>query len=237
MTKENIKDAVSRLLVSCFPFSLIAQTNTHNFIILYYHIVTDEDRLHVKHLYGYKGIRQFSDDLEFLLTRYSPVCLQDVIDWAKGGNRNLRNCFLLTFDDGFREVYDVIAPILTAKGIPATFFLPSAFLDNGELCYLHKKSLLLEGISGKISGASEKQIAQLLAEAGIYSCRAAEGIMEIDYGRRAHLDRIADVLMIDFREYLRREQPYVTSEQVRQLIARGFTIGAHSIDHAKGDRR
>src|SRR5207249_2866314 len=34
-----------------------------------------------------------------------------------------------------------------------------------------------------------------------------------------------------FAEYLSKHRPYLDSEQVNKLIADGFTVGAHSIDH------
>jgi hypothetical protein len=47
------------------------------------------------------------------------------------------------------------------------------------------------------------------------------------------LDRIAEVLQVDFHDYLRERRPYLTCEQVRKLIDDGFAVGAHSIDHPK----
>ena len=77
--------------------------------------------------------------------------LLDVIAWVRGETILPPNSFLLTFDDGFREIYDIIAPILLDKGIPATFFISSGFLDNRELCYQHKASLLVEKVRNGIS--------------------------------------------------------------------------------------
>ena len=49
---------------------------------------------------------------------------------VEGSGKLDRRCLHLTFDDGFRELHDVVAPILLRKGIPATFFVNSAFIDN-----------------------------------------------------------------------------------------------------------
>ena len=38
-------------------------------------------------------------------------------------------------------------------------------------------------------------------------------------------------IMYDFEEYLKSNQPYMTSSQIEALIKKGFTFGAHSIDH------
>ena len=40
---------------------------------------------------------------------------------------------------------------------------------------------------------------------------------------------------IDWHKFLQDEQPYLTSEQIRDLQARGFEFGSHSIDHPHFD--
>jgi peptidoglycan/xylan/chitin deacetylase (PgdA/CDA1 family) len=157
--------------------------------------------------------------------------LPDVIDWAKGKMELSLDCFLLTFDDGLREIDDVIAPFLLRKGIPATFFISSAFLDNGELCYQHKASLLVEKIRQGISSETERQLKRMLLNMGLSFSTLSEGILKINYRQKDALDGIAEVVFCDFERYLKENQPYLTSNQVNKLIEKGFTIGAHSIDH------
>ena len=194
-------------------------------------MVSDDDILHVKHLYKYKTIRQFKKDMDFLLTNYSPMGLLDVLNCTKTGQHMPERAFLLTFDDGFREIYDIVAPILLEKGIPATFFVTSSFLDNRELCYQHKASLLVEKIREGISPATEGEVKRILMGIGLSFSQLSEGVLKVDYRRREVLDRIYQVLLVDFQGYLNEKQPYLTSGQVKKLIDRGFTIGAHSIDH------
>lgn len=225
-----IKSAL-QLLVKTIPFSFVKRTCSGTFIILYCHVVNDEDVPHIDHLYKYKGTREFYDDIEFLLKEYSPIGLPDVIDWAKGKIELSPDCFLLTFDDGLREIDDVIAPFLLRKGIPATFFISSAFLDNRELCYQHKASLLVEKIRQGISPETERQLKRILLDMGLSFSTLSEGILKINYRQKNALDRIAEIVFIDFKGYLKEKQPYLTSNQVNKLIEKGFTIGAHSIDH------
>lgn len=197
----------------------------------YYHLVSDEDVPHVKHLYPFKGTRQFIRDLDFLLRQYEPLSLYDLLDRIRKGLPVSRKFFFLTFDDGFREMYDIVAPILLGKGIPATFFISSAFIDNKALCHDHKKSLLIERLQRGISEPERQRIDNILASAGIGRLNTAMGLRSVPYDRRAVLDDAAAVLSLDFQEYLVRRMPYLTSAQARTMIEQGFCVGGHSIDH------
>ena len=137
----------------------------------------------------------------------------------------------MTFDDGFSEIYDVVAPILLEKGVHATFFISTAFLDNKELCYQHKASLLAEKIQQGISARAEAEVGEILSGMEISCSQLSEAILKIDYKRKDALNRIADILQIDFEEYLHDVRPYLSTDQVKKLLEWGFHIGAHSIDH------
>ena len=66
------------------------------------------------------------------------------VDSVKNNTILPKNSFMITFDDGFRELYDIVAPILQEKKLTATIFLTRNYLDNAELGYDNKKSLILE---------------------------------------------------------------------------------------------
>ena len=51
------------------------------------------------------------------------------------------------------------------------------------------------------------------------------------YADLLSLDQTAEDVGIDWNEYLEKEKPYMTMEQLQQLQSDGFTIGAHSWDH------
>jgi peptidoglycan/xylan/chitin deacetylase (PgdA/CDA1 family) len=202
-----------------------------NLIVPYYHLVSDVENVYVKHLYGFKTTRQFSDDLDFLLRHYSPITLPDLLAHRQSGRPIADRAFLLTFDDGFREVFDVIVPILQRKGINATFFINSAFVDNRELCYLNKASLLVEKSRSVGSAVVGRQILEVLHAGGVRGPEPAQAILSVPYRQRQLLDQVADLLEVDVEGHLRRDRPYLTSVQIRTLLDMGFSIGGHSVDH------
>ncbi len=231
MKLNDVKRAFFGPLVGAVPLSLLKWMSSCNLIVLYYHVVSDDPIPHIHNLYKYKNTSKFSKDLDLLLMHYSPIGLSDAIQWVRGDKVLPANSFLLTFDDGLRETCDVIAPILLGKGIPATIFISSAFLDNKELCYSHKISLLVERIRKGVLPGAESEIKRILVEMGLLGTRMWEEIGKIPYRQRETLDTIAELLDVDLKEYLNVKQPYLTSVNVRELIKKGFTIGTHSIDH------
>ena len=185
--------------------SLIKISN-QKLIFPFYHAITDEVPLHLKHLYLPRRVQQFKDDLEYLLRYYQPISLSELLEVKKGKKELIKNAFHLTFDDGLSQFYDVAAPILKEYGVPATVFLNSSFIDNKELFYRFKASVLFDELNDP-------------------------SILSIPYSDRRKLDELAQQNGIDFASYLKEQQPYLSSEQIKILMEQGFTFGAHSIDH------
>jgi peptidoglycan/xylan/chitin deacetylase (PgdA/CDA1 family) len=200
-------------------------------LLPYYHMVSDQEVPHISGIFKCRSVRQFKADMEFFARFYTPVSLQDVICHLDGSGRLPKRCFLPTFDDGFREVYDVVAPILFARGIPAVFFLTTSTVDNREMCYLQKISLSIQTTSSLKDSAKIREVCRLLNNEGVKGNDLFSRIRNISYQKRHVLDKLGTVLGLDFKNYVSSVQPYLTSTQTRTLMKQGFAIGAHSIDH------
>src|ERR1700761_3516198 len=152
---------------SLFPTGLVKKIVRPDTLFPYHHLVDDGDVLHVKHLYTYKNTRQFQEDLDELLRHLRPVSAEEVAEAVKAERPVPGNSFLLTFDDGFRQFHDTIAPILYAKGVPSIFFVNPAFLDNQLLFYRCKISLAIEALlQQRGNEAVVRKVAEVLGETG-----------------------------------------------------------------------
>lgn len=212
---------------------MVQKISPSSTLLPYHHLVSDKDVLHIKHLYSYKNVKQFTDDLDFLLKHTRPVSVDELVDAVKLQSQLPKNSFLLSFDDGFSEIYNVIAPILLRKGIPAVFFINPAFIDNKELFYRCKISLLIEHIL-KSTEVSFKwdQLAEVCGNKQINTKgHLIQYIKTVTNLNKEKLDSIAELLWLSFSDYLKEVQPFLTTSQIETLSAQGFSIGAHSWDH------
>lgn len=209
--KMNFRNVLrSTGLHNLLPIDMLASLSGQKFILPFYHIVSNNDCPHIKNLYRVKTEREFETDLDFLLKHYQPIGANDLNDVLAGKFSNEKT-FLLTFDDGLRECYDVIAPLLLRKGIPAIFFLNSDFVDNKALMFRYKVSLLIEQLKTDNTGLAQR--------------------LKAERNDSALISETAAQLNYSFDTFLKTQQPYLTSPQVESLKGKGFTMGAHSCNH------
>lgn len=217
---------------SLLPMAFLKSIGPSTTLFPYHHTVSNEFLPHIKHLYNYKNERQFSADIDLLLKHYRPVTIADIAKSVQQHSRLPEKSFFLSFDDGFREVYDIIAPILERKGVPACFFINPAFIDNRELFYRCKISLVIHEL---VNSKDQDSFLEIIHEiTGIEKGTVNEAVSflkTINTANALLLDRIAERVGFSFDNFLKTKQPFLTSEQVKSLHRKGFTIGAHSINH------
>lgn len=213
------------------PFSLLSSFGDlqaipgNGLICPVYHICRDSAPPWWGQRYPIKSPTEFEKDLDFLAKLGPFVSLSDLIEWKNGNRDRPRGCFL-SFDDGYREIADIIAPILLRKGIPATFFLISSILDNSSIFHEDLSGL----IQARVASATSVERQAIALTVSNYN----QNLDQVFNARTPNwplLREISGQLGLDYRTWLAREKPYVTTQQVKMLIADGFAIGSHSVDH------
>ena len=202
------KQHILPVLSSFIGLNRLINSTNEQLVNVFYHTVSDEYLPHISPLYKFKNAKKFEQDIDFLLKRFQPVDADAVLLHARKEKLIEKPAFHLSFDDGLREVYEVAMPILRRKGVPATVFVNSDFVDNRDLFFRYKAALIVD--KNKLLKPK---------------------VLKIKYPERLILDDFAQWLGIDFRDFLQKQQPYLTTEQLKTLQKNGFTIGSHSENH------
>jgi peptidoglycan/xylan/chitin deacetylase (PgdA/CDA1 family) len=85
--------------------------------------------------------RELAVQLEILRHSATVVSLADVRRFFRG-RRAPPNAVLVTFDDGYADV-EAAVPLLRRSGVPATFFVPTAYPDAGRIFWWDRVWLTL----------------------------------------------------------------------------------------------
>ncbi len=71
---------------------------------------------------------RFEEHLHFLKSAYTPIALEQLVMSLRTGAPLPPNPVVLTFDDGYRDNYEVVFPLLRKHRVPATIYLVSDFI-------------------------------------------------------------------------------------------------------------
>ncbi len=193
----------------------------------YYHIVRDNKVAHIENLYLYKNIEQFKNDLEVLLKNYAPINPLDLIL-----NKSQKNTFLLSFDDGLEEIYSVVYPILKERGITAIFFINPEYVDNNIGLYKHYVSVIISHLRA-IDFAQDlvEKISRIFYINYTTNEEFVTKFRNITYSERDKVNEVLRLLDLDIKFYLKEKRPYISKEQIQEMIDDGFFFGGHTMTH------
>ena len=235
--KEKLKNLLFSMVgvfgSSKYVFQKLLRLSNLSIHIPYYHAINDNLPPHLRHITPIKSAEQFAADLEFFSSHYHFVSIPNLVNHLYHNAPLPENAMTIAFDDGLSDAYQFAAPLLEQFNASAVFFLNSDFLDNKKMFYRHKESLLVEYI---LKSADSKLLSKLADEfmmkENFDSKNICKKILSLDYNQSEKIDHIGEICEIDFNDYLEKEKPYMSTNDVEDLISRGFFIGAHSLDHA-----
>jgi peptidoglycan/xylan/chitin deacetylase (PgdA/CDA1 family) len=150
----------------------------------------------------------------------------------RGGRRLTRDACLLTFDDGYRDVYTCAFPILRRLDLPAAMFVSTGYLSTREL-FPHDR---LYGVL-RVAAARPAAPAPHPAERWAQLAREHGPATAVERAARALPgERMAQVIGALECAYGAGEPPGdgghpLTWEQCAEMARHGIAFGSHTVTH------
>ena len=116
-------------------------------ILLYHLIFPDSTPSTAWNAGNILRLSSFQKQMLWLKRHFTIVSLTEYTGQVRSNPAYSKNHFTLTFDDGYRQVFDLVSPFLIQQGIPATFFATSSHLqDNRLLWFVYLNALSSENV-------------------------------------------------------------------------------------------
>jgi peptidoglycan/xylan/chitin deacetylase (PgdA/CDA1 family) len=216
--------------LSALPLDLLRVLSTRNPVAPFYHLVSDDRVPYVEHLYSFKTSAVFEQDLIYLKRHYALVTHEAVAAHRESGQALPPRSAVISFDDGLKECFTIVRPMLLKHGVPCTFFIAPNFIGNKQLMHVHKKSLCIEAM--KRLSYEEAAAALAPLEPDVKTPDALRHwVRTRSYQQADKIDRCCEYLRVNVEDALDRYRPYMTENEVLQLSRDGFTIGGHTLNH------
>jgi len=186
----------------------------------------------------------FRAQVKWLRSRMHVITLDELDAKIQTGSPWRESVVLLTFDDAYRDNFDVAAPILREFEAPATFFIPTGFLETPALpwwdaiAYVIKKTqvqrLTLDRDCNEHTSPLTIDLEATTRTAAIATIIGA--FREDAVGdERSVLDQLAARAKVSVDHEGLGRGLFMNWEQVRTLAdsGMGLTIGSHGHGHRK----
>ncbi len=178
------------------------------------------------------GVRYLRQQLEQLRRTTNVVPLGSSLRTLFDGGPLPPRAVSITFDDGYRDALDVVAPLLKHYDLPATFFVCPGIISR-------ECSAWWERLSWAFAHASRQTLQWGTRTISLRSRRARNEFHQGVLRHMKELDRSTRDAQMD--EIVRRLRPigepryedlFLDLDDSRALARRGFEIGSHSMFHA-----
>jgi peptidoglycan/xylan/chitin deacetylase (PgdA/CDA1 family) len=170
---------------------------------------------------------------------YALVSLEEALDVMAGRRTARKDLCVVTFDDGYRDVYRHAYPVLKAMGVPATLYLPALYVgtdrrfDHDRLFHLlrlmqqHRLTPLFEALPAPVAA-----LIQPVLRGQKTLSTSLDDLIGEQPGRtlRAIIDAL-EAQLGGSRPLLPEQGDIVDWEEVRRMQADGIRMGAHTLHH------
>ena len=229
--------------------------------VVMYHYVRDLKNSRYPNIKGL-DIEKFKKQINFFKKNYNFIRMEDLIEYYKSPNEKKlpEKSILLTFDDGYKDHYTYVLPILLENNIQGSFYIPTKCFQDKKVLDVNKIHFILEScieeeekILKEIEEYLEKNKDSRISfsyndyfkeyavnsrfdkKEVIFIKRMLQVVLPEDYRKK-----LVDIL---FKKYVCTigdkiiserafwEELYLTPEQIRMMEKLGMHIGFHSHDH------
>lgn len=220
--------------------------------VIMYHYVRELKRSRFPEIKGLE-IKKFEEQIKYLLENYTVISMEELIESIDKKKLLPNNAAILTFDDGYKDNFTYVLPILLKYGIKGAFYITTKCIEEKKVLDVNKihfllaseenKSILVQKIYNELDKYRKKY---KLKENNFYYEKLAkrsrfdnEEVCFIKKMLQVELERELREIILDklFKEYIKiseevfSEELYLTPDQIVCMQKLGMHIGVHTYSH------
>jgi len=178
--------------------------------------------------------REFMWQMQLVNAHFSIITVEILQQWLQGQCELPKRPAIITFDDGYEDIYSRVAPIMEDLQIPATVFLPTAYIGTKKKFlwdiagYCFSRTTLKQAdlpLLGKCFWRTPEQCNQLMKQ-WLNNSKTLS-----DCERQTATRNLAKALDVEWVSEDNEKSDFLSWDQVRELLHRGFSFGGHSCHH------
>jgi peptidoglycan/xylan/chitin deacetylase (PgdA/CDA1 family) len=202
-------------------------------LVLNYHRIGDHAEQPWDHTLWSASAAALDAQLAVLASEAEVIGPGDVEAAMRSGQRGRR--VLLSFDDGYRDNFELAYPLLRRHELTATFFLATGFIDRPHVAWWDELAWMTS--RGQVDTLPQSDWLPSEIALSEATRHAATAELVANYKAlpsertEAFLDHVAAATGSGRCNGSEAEKLWVTWDMARDLLAGGMTIGGHTVTH------
>lgn len=197
----------------------------HNVTIINYHRVDNDSDVFLDKL----DTQTFEKQLQYVEERFEIIPLNELSQRLKAGTSEGNSYAAITFDDGYKDNFAQVLPILRKHGIKAAFFPITDVLDRKSMLWVDEVRYLIHHYDDKEIRWNGKLInigSPVEREEAINQILSSLRSKDTGEGLRKLRERCGDEAPYELMESL-----YMSWDEIREISEEGHVIGSHTRSH------
>jgi len=190
---------------------------------------------------------EFAMQMGFIRRHYDVVPLSKVVG-AVGGEGNFPpGMCAVTFDDGWRDVYEYAFPILRDCSIPATVFVTTGYVSGSAWSWQERARYLMavvfnarDSLKSRSDGGDGRERLRAAGLEGLLALRPGQFrgfVLETLRGLEMQEDRHCRLAVRALEDVSAQviqgpARPFLNWNEVKEMAAAGIEFGNHTVSHA-----
>lgn len=170
---------------------------------------------------------------------YAFASIGDAVDVMAGRRTTKQDLFVVTFDDGYRDVYRYAYPVLKQMGVPAIQYLPTAFVgtdrrfNHDRLFHLVRRAMerRFKPLYDAMPPAAPALLEPVLAGHKSLSASLDDFIGEHPTATLTALIDALEQQLGGGADLVPEQGDVMGWDEVRRMARDGFDFGAHTLGH------
>jgi len=215
------------------------------FLAVNFHYIREEYNEPYPSIFGVTP-EEFENQVDQIGSAVTFLSIQDIIDIIENKKKIPKRSAVITFDDGFKEQYELAWPILKKKGIPAIFFANTKPIEDNFVTITHKIHIIraytsseklikvIKDVMGQENIPFSLPSDETATSVYLYDTKEAA---KLKYFLNYKLNETEQRLIIDqafqllgFNEKKISNNLYMTKEMLVNLASEGV-LGTHGHEH------
>jgi len=194
--------------------------------------------------YFHFDVDEFENTIKELIKHYRIIGLIELYDRIEE-KKELKNCIMLTFDDGTKDHYKYVYPILKKYNVPGVFFISSNII-KGEILDIHiihqlfaKVGVeklyddLVEELKKREIVINDKEF--ITTKFDEYKMKYVKQLLQFILSREQRTE-IINTFIKKYKISEKSEDYYITNEELKEMKNNNMQFGLHTKSHVRLDR-